>query len=273
MKKKLIRKVMSIIIALSFLAPTMVANARTLDEIKESGTLIMGTSADYPPFEWNEMVDGKAKVVGADADIAQRIAEELGVELKIEDMAFDSLIPALQTGKIDITLAGMTYSEERAKQVDFSEGYYVSIDKFLVLKDKVDEFKSLDDFKGLKIGVQKGTVQEKKIKDDLPEAKAVSMGKNGMLIDALKSNRVDAIFMDDIVTDEFVNENKDTIAVVPDVQFESYDNAKSAALTKDNKELLEAVNKVIVKLKEDGEIDEILSKNKKAAAELTKSEE
>ena len=97
------------------------ATTDKLQEIKDKGKLVMGTSADYPPYEWHLIKDGKDEIIGFDIDIAQAIADELGVELEVKDMAFDGLIPALSTGKIDMIIAGMNATEERKQSVDFTD--------------------------------------------------------------------------------------------------------------------------------------------------------
>jgi polar amino acid transport system substrate-binding protein len=110
-----------------------------LEKIKESGQLVLGTAADYPPYEFHMMVEGKDKIVGFDIMIAEKIAEELGVELVIKDMAFDGLIAALQGGKIDIIIAGMSATPEREEAVDFSNQYYYEQQMLLVRGDMTDK--------------------------------------------------------------------------------------------------------------------------------------
>src|SRR5699024_12425808 len=97
---------------------------------------------DFPPFEWVVLDGGEAQVVGIDADLAQLIADEIGVELVIEDTSFDGLIPSVSSGRVDMVLAGMTYSEERAEQVDFSKVYYETDSKFVVPVGEEGNFRS-----------------------------------------------------------------------------------------------------------------------------------
>lgn len=120
------------------------------------------------------------------------------------------------------------------------------------------KYTKVEDFDGLKIGVQKGTVQEQMVTENLPNAEVVSMQKTGLLIEALKTKKVDAIFIDDIVTVEFVIANKGQIAVVEDVLFADPEQGKAVALAKDNAELLEVVNQVILEAVESGKIKEII---------------
>lgn len=257
--KKFMVKLTLILALVATILPATLASAKTLEEIKEAGQLVVGTSADYPPFEWVILDDkGESKIVGIDVELAQLIADEIGVELVMEDMPFDSLIPSVISGRIDMTIAGMTYTEERAKQIDFSEQYHQSVSNFVVIAGEEGKYSQVEDFDGLKIGVQKGTVQEQMVTENLPNAEVVSMQKTGLLIEALKTKKVDAIFIDDIVTVEFVIANKGQIAVVEDVLFADPEQGKAVALAKDNAELLEVVNQVILEAVESGKIKEII---------------
>lgn len=131
--KKIMKVLLSVVVVIGLFASVKPAEAqKTLADIQEAGELVVGTSADFPPFEWVVLDGGEAQVVGIDADLAQLIADEIGVELVIEDTSFDGLIPSVSSGRVDMVLAGMTYSEERAEQVDFSEVYYETNSKFVV---------------------------------------------------------------------------------------------------------------------------------------------
>lgn len=266
--KKLLLKLTLVVTLLAMFVPAGLASAKTVEEIKESGQLVVGTSADYPPFEWVVLEsNGDSKIVGIDVDLAQLIADELGVELVMEDMPFDSLIPSVISGRIDMTIAGMTYTEERAEQVDFSEQYHQSVSNFVVLAGEEGKYETVEDFDGLKIGVQKGTVQEQMVTENLANAEIVSMQKTGLLIEALKTKKVDAIFIDDIVTIEFVAVNEGQIAVVSDVVFENPEQGKAVALAKGNEELLVLVNQVVLEAVESGKITEFIEANVSLQAE------
>lgn len=273
--KKLGMKLMVLVALFMIIAPAKsVFAANTLEDIKEKGQLVVGTSADYPPFEWTILDENKeAKIIGIDVDIAQLIADEIGVELVMEDMAFDALIPSVLSGRIDMTIAGMTYTEARAKQVDFSDQYHESVSNFVVLAGEEGNYSSIEDFEGLKIGVQKGTVQEQMVQDNLADVEITSMQKTGLLIEALKTGKVDAIFIDDIVTIEFVAHNTGEIAVVEDVVFEDPEQGKAIALAKGNEEFLEVINKVIKEALESGKIKEIMEENIELSSSAEETDE
>ncbi|MCQ9355801.1 transporter substrate-binding domain-containing protein, partial [Corynebacterium sp. 1222RC1] len=130
-----------------------------LDKIKEKGTLVVATSPDYAPFEFQALVDGKNEVVGADIMLAQKIADELGVKLEVSAMSFDNVLSSVQNGKADIAIAGLSYSEERAKVFDFSESYYQISDVLLIKKDSANSLTSIDAMSGKTLAVQKGSTQ------------------------------------------------------------------------------------------------------------------
>ena len=121
---------------------------------------MLGTSADFTPYEFHKVINGKDEIVGFDIAIAKEIAADLGAELVIEDMGFDGLLPALQSGRVDLVVSGMTPTDERKKSIDFSDTYYKSKQVIMVRnvdKDKYPDMKSLEN---VKIGVQKGSIQE-----------------------------------------------------------------------------------------------------------------
>ncbi len=140
------------------------ADEGLLGKIKERGKLVVGTSADYPPYE---SIDADGKFVGFDMDLARALGEKLGVEVEFQDMPFDSLIAAVQEGKIDVVIAAMQATPERDETVDFSEPYRPTKDAFLGAADSTLELKIGDDAAGHSIGAQTGTVQEKWVQDHL----------------------------------------------------------------------------------------------------------
>lgn len=266
--KKLIKYIVSLSMLVGVLTSVQSVFAqKSLDEIVESGELVMGTSADFPPFEWVILDGAEANFVGIDVDLAQLIADEIGVELVIEDTSFDGLIASVSSGRVDMVLAGVTYSEERAEQVDFSEVYYETNSKFVVALGEEGNYSELQDFANLKIGVQKGTIQESTLQELLPDAELVSMNKNGDLIEALKAKRVDAVLMDGIVVGEFVNLNSDAIALLDDIQVEENNEGFAVVTAKDNAELMEVINKVITESIESGKLEEIVTTNTELNAE------
>lgn len=238
------------------------AKYNDLEAIIDKGKIVMGTSPDFPPFEWLVIEDGEQKVVGIDADLSKLIAEELGVELVIEEMAFDSLIESVKIGKIDMSLAGMTYTKDRAKQVDFSDVYYDADSKIIMLADADEEkFKTIEDLADQRIGVQRGTIQHELIQELLPDAEIISMKSNIDVIEGLKTDRIDAVVLEGIVTDEFIAAHKGAIKAMENIEVSSEEEGNAVIVAKGNQELLEVINKVIKDAKESGELDEIVKRN------------
>lgn len=238
------------------------ANAATkaetkLDQIKKAGKIVLGTSPDYPPYEFIKEVDGKQTVVGFDVEIAKLIAKDLGVELEIKEMEFKGLLSALQTGNVDIVLAGMTPDEERKKSVDFSNIYYTAVQKVVVRAEDKATIKSVDDLKGKKVGVQKGAIQEQIAAEQMPNSEAKALGKITDITLALKTKKVDAAIIEEPVAVSNVNANSDI--AISDVVLKVEEAGSAVAFKKGNKELVDAVNKTIDKLVQDKTIDKLVT--------------
>lgn len=260
MKKTILLLISVVALMVAGAVPSASAQS-SLEEIKAKGKIVMGTNAEYPPFEWVKMKDGEQQYVGIDIDIAQLIADEIGVELEISDQAFNSLIPAVQTGKIDFAIAGMSYTEERAEQVDFTTTYYATTNQFVVPADQEGQYTELAHFADLKIGVLKASVQEQLVMAELPNANYTSMNKNGDLIEALKAGKVDAVLMDNIVVSDYIYNNEGLIVAVEGVELDNGSFDKAIALAKGNTELLDVINTVIEEAVASGQIEEIVQTN------------
>lgn len=219
------------------------------------GVLTMGTNAAFPPYEYK---DGD-QIVGIDADIAQALADKLGLKLEILDMDFNSLITAVQSGKIDISLAGMTVNEERKKNVDFTDSYAKGV-QVVIVKDDSD-ITSVDDLANDKlIGVQEGTTGHAYCSDDYGEDHVLAYTNGAMAIQALLQDKVDCVVIDQQPAKEFVEVN-DGLKIL-DTTYADEDYA--AAVSKDNPALTAALNKALQELKDDGTIQSILDKYIKA---------
>lgn len=222
---------------------------------EEQAKLTVGTSADFAPYEFHKTVDGKDTIVGFDIEIAKEVAKDADAELVIEDMDFDSLLMALDTGKLDFVISGMNPTPERRESVDFSDIYYLGEHSVLVNKDAVDQYKSVDDLKGKKIGVQKGSIQEE-IGQGIENAELTSLAKLPELVMELKTGRVDAVIVDKPVADQYAAK-QDDIAVAADVKFELSEDETGYAIAvkKGNQELLDKINATIKRLTENGDVD------------------
>lgn len=226
------------------------ANGTAAVKTAKDGVLTMATNATFPPYEYYEGND----IVGIDAEIAKAIADKLGLKLEIQDMEFNSIITAVQSGKADIGLAGMTVTDERKQSVDFSDSYATGIQSVIV-KDG-SSIKSIDDLKGKKIGVQLATTGDIYAKDDFGEENVEEYNKGADAVMALTSGKIDAVIIDNQPAKSFV-ETTDGLQIL-DTDYVQEDYA--AAIAKGNDDLLNAVNGALKELKEDGTIQKILDK-------------
>ncbi len=219
---------------------------------EDKKVLTMGTSADFAPFESRNT---SGEVEGFDIDLAKYIADELGYELKIEDMKFDGLIGALQAKRVDLVLSGMSATEKRAQNVNFSTQYHHSGEMFITLKDS--EVTSLDQLEGKTVGVQLGTIQEegaRKLQETVDfEIKAVDNAT--ILIQELQSNRIDVAYLDKAVATGYINEQG--LAGFDDPTSSS--PGMAVAFPKGS-ELVDDVNQVLKEMEENGKLDELKTK-------------
>ncbi|AIQ58968.1 transporter substrate-binding domain-containing protein [Paenibacillus borealis] len=236
-------------------------NANTGTEAK---TLIMGTSADFPPYEFHKMVDGKDTIVGFDIEIAKEIAADMGAKLEVKDLPFDSLLNELSSGRIDMVISGLSPTPERAEAVGLSEIYYKAEQAVVVREADKDKFATMDSLKGAKLGIQTGSIQED-IAKGIEGAQLTSLGKISEIVLQLQSNRVDASIMEGPVAKSFVKNVKGL--VITDAKPEVEDDGYVIGVKKDNTELLEQVNTTLKRLDSEGKIDEFVA----AASELAES--
>lgn len=217
------------------------------------GKIVMVTNAEFPPYEYHE----NDTIVGIDADIARAVAEQMGMELEIQDMAFDSLIPAIQSGKADFAAAGMTVNEDRLKNVDFTDTYAQAAQVIIVTKDS--PIASPDDLTGKKIGVQTGTTGDI-YADDVENAEVQRFNKGMEAVMALNQGKIDAVIIDREPAKVFVKENEGLKILDEAFTVEEY----AIAVKKGNTELLDKVNGALETLKDNGTLDEIVAKYIKA---------
>lgn len=212
---------------------------------KNSNELVMVTEAGFAPYEYYE----NGEIVGVDIDIAQEIAKELGKELVVKDVAFDSIINEVKTGKADFGAAGISYTSERAEQVDFSINYSVS--KQVVVVKENSKITNIDSISNKKIAVQLGSVADTYVTDEYKNANITREKKYLAAIQDLKDDKVDCVVMDELPAKEILNNNTGLKILSGSLTNDSY----GMIVKKGNTELLEAINKVLEKLKKDGTID------------------
>ncbi len=217
----------------------------------QPGKLIMGTNASFPPYEFTE--DG-VTIEGIDAEIAALIAEELGLELEIQDMEFGSIITAVQTGKIDIGLAGMTVTEERLQNVNFSTSYAKGVQVVIVTENS--EIATVDDLAGKMIGVQESTTGHIYCEDEFGAENVTAYPNGTQAVQALLAGKVDCVVIDNNPAKAFVEANEGLKILETSYADEDY----AAAISKDNEGLLKAFNEVLDAKIADGTVQAIIDK-------------
>lgn len=224
-------------------------------------TLIMVTNAEFPPYEYHDSSmtgpDG-SDIVGIDVEIAGAIAESLGRTLVIEDIQFDSIIPELQSGKADLGAAGMTVTEDRLINVDFSDTYATAVQSIIVMQDS--EIAGPEDLDGKLIGVQQGTTGDIYASDDFGDENVERYMKGVDAVQALVQGKVDAVIIDNEPAKVFVSDNDSLKLLDTAYAEEEY----AIAVKKGNTELLDQINGALAELKESGKLDEIVAKYIKA---------
>ncbi len=227
-------------------------NVATQESAENKGTLVMATNAEFPPYEYHDGSDDQ--IVGIDAEIAAAIAEKLGYTLEIEDIAFDSVIPEVTSGKADFGMAGMTVTEERKKSVNFSDSYATAVQVVIVTEDS--DIAGIDDLSGKIIGVQSGTTGDLYATDDFGDENVERYNKGMEAVQALSQGKVDAVIIDNEPAKVFVQETAGLKILESAYAEEEY----AIAINLDNTEFLNDVNAALAELKADGTIDNIVSK-------------
>ena len=269
---KKMKKLFCAALAAAMLMATMSgcgSSQNRLEKIKESGKLVLATSPDFAPLEFEDLSSGEAQYVGSDIELAKYIAEKLGVELEISAMDFSAVQAAIPSGQADIAISGFARTEERAQNMELSTPFNITEDggqTVLVLKGEGANYTTADDFSGLQIGAQNGSLQYNLVSEQLPDdVEIVPVGSlnDGVLM--LETGKIDAL-ASDLSNAELLLESHDGIETT-DFMFEYSSEGNVAAVKKGETELIEAVNEIIEEVNELGLYDQW----KEEATELAKS--
>lgn len=258
----------SAIILAVIVALAIIIGQGIITKVVAQEKLTMVTSADYPPYEFRDTATGKNEIIGFDVDIAKNIAQELGIELEIKDTDFNGIIPALQSGRADFAMAGMTPTAERKKNVAFSDIYYEA--KNTIVAKKGSKLTKPEDLAGKNVGVMLGSTQEEAAKE-FKNVKLKSLNRTSEIIQEVKAGRIEGAILEDTVAQGFVGSN-------PDLEFNTIPNvgeAGSAIAFPKGSNRVADFNRVLAQMKQSGEIENLVKKwfenNGKPAATATEN--
>ena len=254
-------------------ASTSQSDASTGDASTAAPTvekLVLGTSADYPPFEFHILDEnGEDKIVGIDVFLGEQIAEDMGVEFEVVHMDFNNLFTLLNQGQCDMVIAAAEIDEEgvRAASSDYSDGYYSDIPPKIVVKaGNEGNYASLEDFSGKIVGAQTSTTKETIVKKYMTGAELTSMSSVIDLVNNLVYDKVDALVLDGAVADEYLASNPDLAAV--DIDMSGYVEPYRVWVAKgDPNNLLPSINETIAKVLEDGTMDAFIAEADELSAQ------
>ncbi|MDR2538817.1 MAG: transporter substrate-binding domain-containing protein [Bifidobacteriaceae bacterium] len=216
-----------------------------VDQIKETGKLILATSADYPPFETHTIEGDSDQITGWDIDLANKIAEALSVELEIKDMSFDAILTALGSGQADLAIAGFGQTPERDQSFDPSKPYYTTTNVMLVQAGKESSYPDLASFAGKKIGAQEATVQADLVAQYLPDSEATVVKSIPNLVLSLKSGKIDGLLLDSPVASDYINANSDLAAAPAKFDMAEAQEPKVIYVQKNQPGWIDFINSVI----------------------------
>lgn len=212
--------------------------------------IFVGTNAEFPPFEYLE----KGEVTGFDIELVNEIGKVMDADVKVLDMSFDGLLPALQMKKVDLVIAGMTATEERKKTVSFTQPYYTA-SQVIIVKEGNNSIKSFDDLKGKKVAVMLGFTGDVVV-SEMEDVKVERFNAAYAGIMALQADKVEAVVLDSEPAKNYVKQNPGLVLAEADAEQEEY----AIALRKNDKALLEKVEKALAELKANGTYDALIKK-------------
>lgn len=244
----------------------------SLSKIKSKGKLVVGLNAEFAPFEFHTMIDGKDTVAGFDLDLAKTVAKDMGVELEVKELAFDALLTALQNNQVDIVISGVSATEERRKSVDFSEPYYRGVQVLLTTKDNLGKFNSFADLKGKKIGLQLSSLQDRLMNTLLPDGNYTKIESMNTLFLSLKSNQIEGIVTTKIVSEMALAANPEFV-IADKVQIDDSSlnsPGVGVAMRKNSPSLQAQINSTVKRLNDSGEMQKFVDAACKLAGNMPK---
>ena len=220
------------------------------------GKLTVGTSPDFAPYEFYALVDGEPQLAGFDMALAQYIADALGVELNVVPMDFNGIIGELMTGNIDLGLAGFSPDPEREDSADFSDLYYMGGQSFVIRAADAEKYTSYEDFDGLSVGAQLGSIQYNLAMENTPNANIMGLTKVTDIVAELVSGHLEGAFIETVVAESYVKQYPD-LMIAWEVEYDTEGSA--VAVQEGDAAWLAAVNLIIADAIESGKMDEFVA--------------
>ena len=227
------------------------------------GKLTIGTSPDFAPYEFYHINNGNPELVGFDISLAQKIADEMGLELQVVPIDFDGILMELQNGNIDLGISGFSPSPERAQTFDFSDIYYSGGQAFVIRKADSDKYKDYSAFDKLPVGAQTGSIQMGLAEKNTPNANIIGLAKVTDIISEMVSGKLEGAFIEKAVAEQYIK-NYPELQIAWDVE---YDTEGSAIALKKGSDLAPVVNKVISEVLADGTMDEYIATAQELASD------
>ena len=255
------KKFVSLLLAMLLVASLAACGSKTDDNNGKDNTLVLGTSADYAPFEFMyKGENGTMQYGGIDVSVGQYIAENMGKELKVENMAFDYLLPALVKGDFDIVISAMEVDAKRLQSADFSDPYYTDLPPAILVKaSNAASYKTLADFAGKSVAAQTGTTKLDIVNDQLTGANAVPLQLVTDMVNELVNGKVDAIVVDGAVAKQYAETNKDLVIADASSELGAAQPYCVAVAKGDPKGLLPSINAAIAKMNEENKLESFIS--------------
>lgn len=270
MKKKwIVLGALTLVLAASLLSGCSGKKENRLEKIKKAGEIVMVTSPDFAPLEFEDISSGETVYVGADIELGKYIAEKLGVNFKLEPMDFDASQTAVSTGTADMVIAGLSYTDDRAESMQLSDFFNKAGDGgqgILVLKDKLDQYNTAEDFKGKKVAAQNASLQFNLVTAQLPDAKIELVTSLNDAVLMLTSGKVDAV-ASAVSNGEMLLNNYEEIAF-SNFYFEIEEEGNVLGVPKGETELIEAINEILAEVNEQGLYEQWLEEAKALAKSL-----
>ncbi|WP_404441400.1 cystine ABC transporter substrate-binding protein [Stutzerimonas chloritidismutans] len=252
LRRRFLLGTLSLLLGSSLFAPVFAADL--LEEVKANGSLKVGLEGTYPPFNFQ---DENGQLTGFEVDLANALAEELGVEAEFQPTKWDGILAALESKRLDVVINQVTISEERKQKYDFSTPYTLSGIQALTRKADADSIKNAADLAGKKVGVGLGTNYEQWLKENVPQADIRTYDDDPTKFQDLNVGRIDVILVDRLAAFEMVEKTGDRLAVAGD----AFSRQESGiALRKGNPQLLAAIDAAIAKLRADGTLKQLSEK-------------